>query len=51
MCSLIVVHRRIKREDGGIATIATTEAPAVVVDWERWDYVREFSVRYCDLQK
>lgn len=25
----------------GIETIATTEAPAVVVDWERWEIVRE----------
>lgn len=54
MCSRsAVVHRaEIKREDGGIATIATTEAPAVVVDWERWDYVREIlPMRYCDLPK
>lgn len=27
--------------DKGIETIATTEAPALVVDWERWDVVRE----------
>lgn len=25
----------------GIETIATTEAPALVVDWERWEVVRE----------
>lgn len=25
----------------GIETIATTEAPALVVDWERWEIVRE----------
>lgn len=27
--------------DEGIETIATTEAPALVVDWERWQVVRE----------
>ncbi|MFA5803675.1 MAG: phage major capsid protein [Melioribacteraceae bacterium] len=54
MCSRsAVVHRaESKREDGGIATVATTEAPAVVIDWERWDHVREIlPMRYCDLPK
>lgn len=27
--------------DDGIDTIATTEAPAMVIDWERWQVVRE----------
>jgi len=54
MCSRSAIVHRVegKREDGGIATVATTEAPAVVVDWERWDYVREIlPMRYCDLPK
>jgi len=27
--------------EAGIDTIATTEAPAIVLDWNRWEYVRE----------
>ena len=45
-----------KREDGeddlneGIDTIATTEDPAIVVDWEKWRMVREIlPMRYCEL--
>jgi hypothetical protein len=35
--------------DSGIETIATTEAPALVVDWERWDIVREvLPMRYME---
>lgn len=33
----------------GIETIATTEAPALVVDWERWEVVREIlPMRYME---
>lgn len=35
--------------DSGIETIATTEAPALVVDWERWAVVREvLPMRYME---
>src|SRR5690606_28190647 len=35
--------------DLGIETIATTEAPALVVDWENWRVVREvLPMRYID---
>lgn len=34
----------------GIDTIATTDAPALVVDWERWAVVREIlPMRYCEM--
>lgn len=34
----------------GIETIATTEAPALVVDWERWEVVREIlPMRYMEM--
>lgn len=34
----------------GIDTIATTDAPALVVDWERWQVVREIlPMRYCEM--
>lgn len=36
----------------GIETIATTEQPAIVVDWERWEIVREvLPMKYVDLPK
>src|SRR5688572_15253582 len=35
--------------DKGIDTIATTEAPTLVVDWERWAIVREIlPMRYME---
>lgn len=35
--------------EAGIKTIATTEAPALVVDWERWQVVREIlPMRYME---
>lgn len=34
----------------GIDTIATTEQPAIVVDWERWEFVREvLPMKYAEL--
>ena len=34
----------------GLDTIATTDAPAIVVDWDRWEYVREvLPMRYAEL--
>lgn len=34
----------------GIETIATTDAPALVVDWERWEMIREIlPMRYCEM--
>lgn len=34
----------------GIDTIATTDAPALVIDWERWQVVREIlPMRYCEM--
>lgn len=54
MCSRSAVVQRAagKREDGGIATVATTEAPAIVVDWERWELIREvLPMRYVELPK
>ncbi len=38
--------------DSGIDAIATTDAPAVVVDWERWELVREIlPMKYAVLPK
>lgn len=55
MCSRgnAVLH---KAQDGkieeGIETIATTDAPAIVIDWERWELVREIlPMKYCVLPK
>lgn len=36
--------------ESGIETIATTDAPALVIDWERWQVVREIlPMRYCEM--
>lgn len=53
MCSraLLIKAKQISFENG-IETIATTEAPAVVVDWERWQFVREIlPMRYAEMPK
>lgn len=51
MCSrAIALERKTINFDEGITTVATTEAPALVVDWERWQVVREIlPMRYCEL--
>lgn len=49
MVSRAVAIRAGKDLDSGIETIATTEAPAMVVDWERWQVVREvLPMRYME---
>lgn len=51
MVSRSVALERGKKFDfeKGIETIATTEAPALVVDWERWQVVREvLPMRYME---
>lgn len=36
--------------NGGIDTIATTEAPAIVMDWELWRVIREIlPMKYCEM--
>jgi len=51
MCSraTAVLHRAEgKSLDDGIDTIATTDAPAKVIDWTRWEMIREIlPMRYC----
>lgn len=51
MCSRAVVLERKEVDfEKGIETIATTEAPALVVDWERWQVVREIlPMKYCEM--
>jgi len=51
MCSRALPISRSKKDfDAGIDTIATTEAPALVVDWERWQVVREIlPMKYCEM--
>ena len=51
MCSRVAVVQRAEGEaDNGFETVATTEAPAIVIDWERWEMVREIlPMRYCVL--
>ena len=55
MCSrsnAILTRAEGKEVSDGIDTIATTDAPAVVVDWERWELVREIlPMKYCELPK
>ncbi len=42
MCSrAIALEAKEKDFEKGIDTVATTEAPALVVDWERWEVIRE----------
>lgn len=49
MVSRAVPIQKAKDFDAGIDTIATTEAPAMVVDWERWQIVREIlPMRYME---
>lgn len=48
MCSRTFVVKAETQEDGGFETIATTSAPALVVDWTRWEIVREIlPMKYC----
>lgn len=53
MCSrATVIFQRVdgKNINDGIDTIATTDAPAMVVDWERWELVREIlPMKYAEL--
>lgn len=51
MCSrAIVLERKDIDFEKGIDTIATTEAPAIVIDWERWQMIREIlPMRYCEM--
>lgn len=52
MVSRAVAIERAKNFDEGIDTIATTEQPAMVVDWERWQIVREIlPMRYMEAPK
>ncbi len=51
MCSRAIPlsKREVDFEDG-IDTIATTDAPALVIDWDRWQVVREIlPMRYCEM--
>jgi len=41
MQNIVRAELKEKDLDEGIETIATTESPALVVDWERWEVVRE----------
>ena len=51
MCSRVaIISKAEPQDDGGYETIATTSAPALVVDWERWQIVREIlPMKYCVL--
>lgn len=54
MCSRIAVVTRAegKKIADGIDTVATTDDPAIVIDWERWEMVREIlPMKYCELPK
>lgn len=55
MCSRgnAVLHKAEGQKiEEGIDTVATTDAPAIVVDWERWELVREIlPMKYCVLPK
>lgn len=55
MCSratVIFTRAEGKKISDGIDTVATTDAPAIVVDWERWEMVREvLPMHYCELPK
>jgi hypothetical protein len=45
----ISLKAAVKDFDNGIETIATTDAPAEVIDWERWQVVREIlPMRYME---
>jgi HK97 family phage major capsid protein len=55
MCSrqTVVLRKQEEKEfdfEKGIETIATTEAPAIVIDWENYRYIREvLLMKFCDL--
>lgn len=53
MCSRETVTIRSEKEidfEKGIETVATTDAPAIVMDWERWEPVREIlPMRYGEM--
>lgn len=55
MCSRqsVVMRKQEEKEfdfEKGIETIATTEAPAIVIDWENFRYIREvLLMKFCDL--
>lgn len=53
MCSREIAINREKIDfEKGIETIATTEAPAMVADWERFEIIREvLPMRYAELPK
>lgn len=49
----VVLRKQEEKEfdfEKGIETIATTEAPAIVIDWENFRYIREvLLMKFCDL--
>ena len=56
MCSreTVVIQKATDPEkydfESGIDTIATTEQPAIIADWDRWEYVREvLPMRYAEM--
>lgn len=53
MCSRTIVIDKAKADpdsDAGIDTIATTADPALVIDWGRWQIIREIlPMRYCEM--
>lgn len=51
MCSRSAILNRAQVDfERGIDTVATTDAPVLVVDWERWQIVREIlPMRYAEL--
>lgn len=51
MCSrAIAIERKEIDFEKGIDTIATTDAPALVIDWDRWEVIREIlPMRYCEM--
>lgn len=55
MCSrasAVLTRAEGQKIEDGIDTIATTDAPAIVIDWERWEYIREIlPMQYCEKPK
>jgi hypothetical protein len=51
MCSKSVLLNRANIDfEKGIDTVATTDAPALIIDWERWQVVREIlPMRYAEM--
>lgn len=52
MCSRAFAVKKEVDFEKGIDTVATTSAPALVVDWERWQVIREvLPMKYAQLPK